>query len=386
MTYRCQRILFPLLVLFLVGFSWLGGFAPTTEAAVGLLYFQIDPAGAGATEINLKWATETETDTAGFVIKRSATGIVQDATIVADVPSTGSASTGDTYEFTDSDLTTGSTYTYWLYELTSTGGETLLGGPVSAKAGATGTETSTPMPTATSIATQQLPANTPTETSVVKTPTNTPTATRVVGPSATPTFTAQATATFTVQPQAIDTPNGDAPTQQPTNTSVPVAQGQATNTSVPIAQGQATNTPVVSVTTPIVKGATPNPDLLTPEVKAGATVGAIVEERAASTDQTLQVPSTPTQVLDAAAASGTTSDVTPMPETTNSTPQAVAEEAASGSAPSTERLARPTATPRPTATAELGSGSGSLLLILGGASLFGAVVLALAALVIWRRR
>ena len=147
-----------------------------------------------------------------------------------------------------------------------------------------------------------------------------------------------------------------------------------------------TNTPVVSVSTPIVEGPTPNPDLPTPEVKAGATVGVVLEDRAAPADQTLQVPPTPTQVLDAAAASGTTSDVTPTPETTNSTPQAVAQEAASGSAPSTERLARPTATPRPSATAELGSGSGSLLLILGGASLFGAVVLALAALVIWRRR
>ena len=88
-----------------------------------------------------------------------------------------------------------------------------------------------------------------------------------------------ATATFTVSPQATDTPSGDAPTPQPTNTSVPVAQGQPTNTSVPIAQAQPTNTPVVSVPTPIVEGPTPNPDLPTPEVKAGATVGAVLEER-----------------------------------------------------------------------------------------------------------
>jgi hypothetical protein len=198
--------------------------------------------------------------------------------------------------------------------------------------------------------------------------------------------TPAATATFTVSPQPTETPRDSTPTQQPTNTSVPVPQGQSTNTPVPVAQVQLTNTPVVSVSAPTVEGSAPDLGLTTPEVKAGATVDVALENGAAPADQTLQVPPTPTQVLDAATTSGTTSDVTPLPETTNSTPQAVAQEAASGSAPSSERLARPTATPRPTATAESSSDSGSLLLILGGASLFGAVVLALVALVIWRRR
>ena len=369
MTHRCQRILLPLLVLFLVGFSWLGGFAPTTEAAVGLTVFEAIP-GTSATQIKVKWATESEIDTAGFRVKRSVTSNLQDATTVTSVPNNGSPSSGAEYEFIDSGLTEGTTYTYWLYELTNLGAEKLLtsGNPASATAGASSsTNTQTPIATPTAD-----PSRTATPAS-----TNTPISTN----------TPAATATFTVSPQAPSTPRDDAPpTPQPTNTSVPVPQGQATNTSVPIVQVQLTNTPVVSVPTPIIEGATSNPTLPTPEVKIGATVGAVLEEGAAPADQTLQVPSTPTQVLDAAAASGTSSDVTPTPETMDSTPPAVAQEAASGSAPSTERLARPTATPRPSATAESSSGSGSLLLILGGASLFGAVVLALAALVIWRRR
>ena len=43
MVHRSQKILLPLLALFLVAFSWLGGFAPITEAAVGLTDFRVSP-------------------------------------------------------------------------------------------------------------------------------------------------------------------------------------------------------------------------------------------------------------------------------------------------------------------------------------------------------
>lgn len=374
MTHRYQKTLFLLLTFLLVGFSWLGGSRPVAEANVTLLSFDVARSATNPeNRLIVTWETATETDMVGFRIRRSTTANVQEATTVATQPRAGTATSGATYEWTDEGLTTGQTYYYWLYELKDTGTEELITpNPESETPGSESSPTSTP----TVIATQ-IPTTTPTEIGTEKTPTNTPTVPRVAGPSATPTTPAA---------QATDTPVGDAPTPQPTNTSVPVAQGQPTNTSVPVAQVQATNTPVVSVPTPIVEGATPNPDLATPVVEAGATAETGLQGSVAPTDQTLQVPPTPTLVLDAAAASGTASDVTPTSETTDPTPQAVAQEAASGSAPSTERLARPTATPRPAASDESGSDSGSLLLILGGASLFGAVLLALAALVIWRRR
>ena len=78
MIHRYQRILLSLLALFLVGFSWLGGFAPTTEAAVGFDLFSGCPA-ASAPEIKVKWETQTETDIVGFRVKRSATSNVQNA-------------------------------------------------------------------------------------------------------------------------------------------------------------------------------------------------------------------------------------------------------------------------------------------------------------------
>ena len=382
MTHRYQKTLLTLLTFFLVGFSWMGGLAPMAEANVTLLSFDVTRSTTSPSELNVAWETATETGTVGFRVKRSTTNNVLGATTVATKQSAGSATSGGTYEWTDSGLTAGQTYYYWLVELKDdTTEELITPNPESETPGSDSLPTSTPTVTAT-----QLPTNTPTVINATQTPTNVPTVPRGTVASPIPTV------------QATDTPIGEAPTLQPTNTSVPVAQGQPTNTSVPVAQGQptntsvpiaqvqATNTPVVSVSTPIVEGSTPDPGLPTPEVKDGATVAAVLENRAAPADQTLQVPPTPTQVLDAAVANEMTSDVTPTPETTISTPQAVAQESTSGSAPSTERLARPTATPRPSASDESSSGSGSLLLILGGASLFGAVVLALAALVIWRRR
>ena len=296
----------------------------------------------------------------GFRVKRSTTANVQDAITPTSWPNagnwqnTGSAATGACVRIHGSRLDPGQTYYYWLYELTSTGGVDLLndGIPASATAVAPNADEYTNA----DLHTHADPADATAHSYAHEHPVSTNTHGKHEHADrheyADKPQTPAATATFAVSPQPTDTPSGAAPTQQPTNTSVPVPQGQSTNTPVPVAQVQLTNTPVVSVSTPTVEGLTPNLGLTTPEVKAGATVGVVLENSAAPADQTLQVPPTPTQVLDAAAASGTTSDVTPLPETTNSTPQAVAEEAASGSAPSTERLARPTATPRPSATAE----------------------------------
>ena len=241
----------------------------------------------------------------GFRVKRSTTNDQQGATTVATVPQQGTATTGASYTYPDGNLTTGQTYYYWLYELTSNGEEVLITpNPESETPGGLSSPTNTPTSTPTTVPTQQPTMTPTTQVSAPKQPTSTPTVPQGVNPSPTPTTPpTEATATFTVPPQVTNTPVGNAPLQQPTNTSVPVAEGQPTNT------------PGVSVPTPIVEGAVANPDLPTPEVKAGATVGTALEDDAQPADQTLQVPPTPTQALDAAAASGTTSDVTPIPET-----------------------------------------------------------------------
>jgi hypothetical protein len=50
------------------------------------------------------------------------------------------------------------------------------------------------------------------------------------------------------------------------------------------------------------------------------------------------------------------------------------------------QLVRPTATPRPTGTSEGGDNTSGLLMVIGGGSLCGAVLLVLVVFFVWRRR
>jgi hypothetical protein len=327
------------------------------------------------------------------LIKRSTTSNLQQAADVATVPNNGNATGGAVYEVTDSGLTTGQTYYYWLIELQDDNTQQMLSeNPEFESPGGTPSQTNTPTHTATSIATQQTPTRTPTATAVGTQPagtntptattiaaqataTNTPTASRSTNPTATPTTPpAGATPTFTVPSQPADTPSAPStPTPISTNTPLPAT----------------TDTPQVAINTPIVEGVTPDPASAELLARTGATAGAPQENGEGAvqpTDPSLQVPATPTQVTGAAELSGeAAANTPPTVQEADQTPQAVAQGSNSGEIEQAGRLARPTATPRPV-TAEVEDSSGSLLLILGGTSLCGAVVLALAALVIWRRR
>lgn len=94
-------------------------------AAVGLVYFNAQ-AGSVPSEVIVSWATESETNVVGFRVKRSTLPLVQTATVVATVPSTGSATTGAEYQIVDHGLTPGQPYYYWLVEIDSSATEILL--------------------------------------------------------------------------------------------------------------------------------------------------------------------------------------------------------------------------------------------------------------------
>lgn len=373
MTHRYTKAVLGLFALTLVGMSSLFGIASPVQANVNLTSFDV-LRGDSTTALIVQWETESETDMVGFRIKRGTSAALQQATDVKTLPNRGSATTGATYSETDSGLTTGQTYYYWLYELKSDGTENLLTESPDSEAPGSGTSpTNTPTATATAVP-QQQPTSTPTTfVGVPAQPTSTPTVVQEANPTSTPTSPpANATPTSTSQPQPTNTPSDQA------------SSPQATSTPVPVQQNQATNTPAVAVPTAIVEGVTPAAALETPQ--ADTTVAAVLENDRAPANQALQELPTPTQMPDVDAAVTVSAETTSLPDGAEATPQALAQQAESGAAAPQERLARPTATPRPSADIESSDNSGSLLLIFGGASLCGAVVLALAAVVIWRRR
>jgi hypothetical protein len=100
--------------------------AAPTHAGVGLSYFELVQ-GTSATQVVVTWGTETETDTAGFVIKRATDPNPAQALIIHIEPARGSAITGYDYRYTDTNLTPGQVYYYWLIELTTSGELVTLG-------------------------------------------------------------------------------------------------------------------------------------------------------------------------------------------------------------------------------------------------------------------
>lgn len=373
MMHRYQRLALVLLTMVAITFGWFHGLIRVAEANVNLTLFDV-LRGANATDLNVTWVTESETDMVGFRVKRATSNDVQTANTVMTVQAQGTAATGASYSRTDPGLVTGQTYYYWLYEIKSDGTENLLTpSPESEAPGAADSPTSTPTFTATTVPTQPS-TSTPTATvAATVRPTNTPTSpAQVANPTSTPTTApAQPTATFTVPPQATNTPVGQVSTPLPTNTPIPPQPDQPTST------------PAVVVPTAIVEGNTPAAELA-PDVKTEGNVQAI--DATPVTDQALQVPSAPTAAPDATAEDAAVAAAPASSPEATATAQAIAEEPASDSGQATESLARPTATPRPDSEQESDSNSSSLLLIFGGASLCGAVVLALAAIVVWRRR
>lgn len=94
--------------------------AAPTHAGIGLSYFEVAQ-GTVPTAVVVTWGTESETDVAAFVISRAIIADPQQAQVIHIEPASGSAISGDDYAYTDTGLTPGQLYFYWLAELTTSG-------------------------------------------------------------------------------------------------------------------------------------------------------------------------------------------------------------------------------------------------------------------------
>ncbi len=90
--------------------------ATPPPTALELLFFA---AAAQSDQVALQWESVLELDLYGFQLWRSSNGQRVDATLLTQqtIRSRGTASTGATYSYIDNAVTTGVTYTYWLYKV-----------------------------------------------------------------------------------------------------------------------------------------------------------------------------------------------------------------------------------------------------------------------------
>ncbi|MEJ2749977.1 MAG: hypothetical protein P8183_19035 [Anaerolineae bacterium] len=183
---------------------------------VGLRYFT---ASVQADGVHLEWATETELNTAGFVIDRSpgtSTNFVR-LDNIGFVTSLGGVATGATYSEVDNTAVLGQTYTYKLVEIETNSSENDL-------EMVTVTFIITPTPTSivigggnpTSASTQ------PAQSTLTRQPTSTPTRTPTVV-SSNATATAVPIHTATPQPIIVTSTNRpDTPTPFPSASPTPI--------------------------------------------------------------------------------------------------------------------------------------------------------------------
>jgi hypothetical protein len=324
------------------------------RANVTLSYFEVEQ-GVGSNQLVIKWGTETETDTAGFRIRRGTNANPTQGAFIHTEPARGSAISGFDYRYVDSGLTPGQVYYYWLVELETGGGVNELG----VRQATAGGGTSTPTPT------RVAPTATPLATATPIPPTATP-----VPPTATPV------------PPATQAPVGatTAPTATPAQpAAAPVAQPTPVPPSAPA--------PTVIVPTSPAQAAPPTVEEQEKEEAAAATVAAETAQRAegqqalAAQDPTPPAPISQVETAPLAdpASAGETSEAAATPQALAEAPQAPIE------APPAQLL-RPTATPRPAGGDSGGDNARSLLLVIGGGSMCGAALLALVVFFVWRRR
>jgi hypothetical protein len=335
-------------------FSSFMSFLPVPAlAAVGLTSFEVNPGNADD-ELIITWETETEVGTIAFQLKRATTNNANSAELVAQLQAIGAGVGGGSYEHIDQNLTVGQQYYYWLYEVTGEGNIVLLTSPINAIAG--GEATAAPTPTATTAAQATATATTPASPA-----TATPTVTR---PQSSPT---------TANTVATNTPP---PTSAPvfTNTPQPTV---ASNVTSPTDTPQPTSTPAATVEAPVVVDATPTLEVEAPERAEETPLLDAIQSTPGPAHLSLSAP--PTPPIDSNDPTGIASIDTP-------TAQVVADNQAQGAATALPQpsIVRPTATPRPTGE-DSGSTTG-LLAVVGGGSLCAAILLALAAVFIWRRR
>lgn len=341
------------------------------HANVDLSYFRVVP-GSSPTQVAVQWATETETDTAAFIIRRGLTPNEQQATDIQTVQATGSAVGGKEYEYLDNSVTTGQVYYYWLIEFTRGGNRNPLGAMQQITAGVDATATPTsPAATATTQPTATSPAATatsqPTATSPASTSTPPPTATQPAQQQGQANAVATSTPVVVTDsaPAAANTPPAAANSPAAADTPAP-AGTQAAGDLAATAQAAA---PVAT-------------DAEAGKVDVAATEAAASVERSEGQPATLQDAG---QTPPAAELQGAAGTEQPNGEAAGPTAtlQAVAE--APGAAPQSQ-LVRPTATPRPTGSSDQGGNTSSLLLVVGGGAVCGAALLAVVVFFVWRRR
>lgn len=99
--------------------------AAAVRANVVLSYFELTR-GSSPTQVIVRWGTESESSTAGFLLKRAVNADPGQASAIHTEPARGSAISGADYEYIDNGLTPGQVYYYWLYELTTDGDQVFL--------------------------------------------------------------------------------------------------------------------------------------------------------------------------------------------------------------------------------------------------------------------
>lgn len=139
---------------------------PTTSwAAVTLKYFRAETPNDST--VHLVWETATELDHAAFILSRAITGSNQYQEL-STFPAKGDAVSGATYEYDDTSITQGQSYSYKLEELDNDGNVSLAQQPITVVVGSheatSGDATATPQlttPTPESTPNQEI-TNTPT--------------------------------------------------------------------------------------------------------------------------------------------------------------------------------------------------------------------------------
>ena len=326
------------------------------QANVSLSYFELGQ-GSTSSQLVVRWGTETETNTAGFRIRRGTTANPAQAADIHTEPARGSATNGFDYQYIDNGLTPGQVYYYWLQEIETSGTIKELRNGQATAGGGTATPTST-VPTATPT----VPTATPTTPAATSTPQ--PTATQPVqAPVPVPALTTGPVQVATVPagqpaPPPTSTPPGSTP--------APVESAATAPAAVPA---------LTTVDSPPV-----NPD-------PAGTAAAETAERGEGQPPAPQDAAPTAPAVDGGnVTEAEQRDAAEMPDATP-TPQLIAEAPPAPVDATQAQLVRPTATPRPD-----GNGSGgddntsNLLVIIGGGSLCGAGLLALVVFFVWRRR
>ena len=218
----------------------------TSWAAVTLKYFRAETPNDST--VHLVWETATELDHAAFILSRAVAGSNQYQEL-GTFPAKGDAVSGAIYEYDDTNVTQGQSYSYKLEDLDNDGNVTLAQQPITASLGGEGTAqgaaTATPSPTTEPTSTQavtatELPSatdtpsagNTPQTNNNQTNPNSTPeikttpeivaSTTETAAPPAEPTNSGDAAATATPEtiannaPVTFPTPAG---AKQPPNTS-----------------------------------------------------------------------------------------------------------------------------------------------------------------------